>query len=34
MRIIAGKHSSRKLVTLPGSSTRPTLDKVRGAVFS
>lgn len=34
MRIIAGKHSSRKLVTLPGTSTRPTLDKVRGAVFS
>ncbi len=34
MRIIAGKHSSRKLITLPGNATRPTLDKVRGAVFS
>ncbi len=34
MRIIAGEWSSRRLLTLPGLSTRPTLDKVRGAVFS
>lgn len=34
MRIIAGRYSSRKLETLKGRSTRPTLDKVREAVFS
>ena len=34
MRIIAGQWSSRRLATLPGNATRPTLDKVRGAVFS
>ena len=34
MRIIAGKYSSRKLETRKGSETRPTLEKVREAVFS
>ena len=34
MRIIAGEFSSRKLETLPGEKTRPTLDKVKEAVFS
>jgi 16S rRNA (guanine966-N2)-methyltransferase len=34
MRIIAGEFSSRRLQTLKGSATRPTLDKVREAVFS
>lgn len=34
MRIIAGKYSSRKLETLKGQQTRPTLDKVKEAVFS
>ena len=34
MRIIAGIWSSRRLKTLGGTETRPTLDKVRGAVFS
>ncbi len=34
MRIIAGEWSSRRLASLPGTATRPTLDKVRGAVFS
>ena len=34
MRIIAGKYSSRRLETLPGQHTRPTLDKVKEAVFS
>ncbi|MCH4206861.1 MAG: 16S rRNA (guanine(966)-N(2))-methyltransferase RsmD [Solobacterium sp.] len=34
MRIVAGQYSSRRLKTLEGSATRPTLDKVREAVFS
>ncbi len=34
MRIVAGKWGSRKIETLSGSLTRPTLDKVREAVFS
>ncbi len=34
MRIIAGEYSSRRLETLKGDATRPTLDKVREAVFS
>ena len=34
MRIVAGKWRSRPLATLKGSATRPTLDKVREAVFS
>ena len=34
MRIVAGKHRSRILKTLEGVDTRPTLDKVKEAVFS
>lgn len=34
MRIIAGTAGRRKLKTLPGSKTRPTADKVKGAVFN
>ncbi len=34
MRIIAGEFSSRRLETLSGDATRPTLDKVKEAVFS
>lgn len=34
MRIIAGDYSGRPLKTLKGNATRPTLDKVKEAVFS
>lgn len=34
MRIIAGSRKSRQIETLKGLSTRPTLDKVKEAVFS
>lgn len=34
LRIIAGEKKGRKLKTLSGAATRPTLDKVRGAVFN
>lgn len=34
MRIVAGKYGSRPLKTLAGNQTRPTLDKVKEAVFS
>lgn len=34
MRIIAGKYRSRKLVTLDGLATRPTLDQTKEAIFS
>lgn len=34
MRIIAGKYASRRLSALKGDATRPTLDKVKEAVFS
>jgi len=34
MRIIAGEFRSRKLKTLEGGNTRPTQDKLRGAIFS
>lgn len=34
MRIIAGEFSSRKIIAPKGEHTRPTLDKVREAVFS
>ena len=34
MRIVAGKYRSRILQAPKGESTRPTLDKVREAVFS
>ena len=34
MRIIAGKYRSRKLITLDGLKTRPTLDATKEAIFS
>lgn len=34
MRIIAGKYRSRQLKTMKSNHTRPTLDKVKEAVFS
>lgn len=34
MRIVAGEYASRRIKTLDSDSTRPTLDKVREAVFS
>lgn len=34
MRIIAGEYRSRRIETRDGNGTRPTLDKVREAVFS
>ena len=34
MRIIAGKNRGRKLETLPGLATRPTLDGTKEAIFS
>lgn len=33
MRIIAGKHGSRRIETLKGRQTRPTSSKVRAAIF-
>ena len=33
-RIIAGKLASRRVVTPPGDSTRPTTDRVRESVFA
>lgn len=34
MRIIAGKYRSRTVKSVPGTETRPTSDKIKGAVFS
>ncbi|WP_221912960.1 16S rRNA (guanine(966)-N(2))-methyltransferase RsmD [Streptococcus halichoeri] len=34
MRIVAGEFGGRPLQTLPGKTTRPTSDKVRGAMFN
>ena len=34
MRVISGEYRSRILNTLEGNTTRPTLDKVKGAIFS
>ncbi|MCR4951720.1 MAG: 16S rRNA (guanine(966)-N(2))-methyltransferase RsmD [Solobacterium sp.] len=34
MRIVGGEYSSRRIETRKGNDTRPTLDKVREAVFS
>ena len=34
MRIISGKNRGTKLYTLEGENTRPTLDRVKEAVFS
>lgn len=33
MRVIAGKCKGRKLKQVPGTSTRPTIDKIKEAVF-
>lgn len=34
MRIVAGKFGGRPLKTLAGQTTRPTTDKVKGAMFN
>ncbi len=34
MRIITGKARGVKLATLPGDATRPTSERVKGAIFS
>lgn len=34
MRVIGGLFRSRKLITLKGDNTRPTADKIKGAIFS
>lgn len=34
MRIIAGKARGKKLLTLPGEDTRPTLERVKQSLFS
>lgn len=34
MRIIAGEMKGRHLKAVPGRTTRPTADKVKGAIFS
>lgn len=34
MRIVSGNYGGRPLKTLDGKTTRPTSDKVRGAVFN
>lgn len=34
MRVVAGEFGGRPLKTLPGRTTRPTTDKVKGAMFN
>ncbi|KXT76673.1 16S rRNA (guanine(966)-N(2))-methyltransferase RsmD [Streptococcus sp. DD12] len=34
MRVIAGEFGGRPLKSLPGKTTRPTTDKVKGAIFN
>lgn len=34
MRIVAGKFGSRPIKSVPGDHTRPTADKIKGAIFS
>ena len=34
MRIISGKAKGTKLYTLEGTNTRPTLDRVKEAIFN
>lgn len=34
MRVISGNYGGRPIKTLPGKTTRPTSDKVRGAMFN
>lgn len=34
MRIVAGQHRSRRLITPPGKGVRPTSDRAREAIFA
>ena len=34
MRIVAGEYGGRKLKALAGDNTRPTSDKIKGAIFN
>ena len=34
MRIVAGKYGSRSLKSPKNDATRPTQDKIKGAIFS
>lgn len=34
MRIVAGEFRSRNIQAVPGDTTRPTSDKIKGAIFS
>ncbi|SUN77461.1 methyltransferase [Streptococcus massiliensis] len=34
MRVVAGKYGGRPLKSLAGKTTRPTTDKVKGAIFN
>ena len=34
MRIVAGEYGGRRLKTLTGDNTRPTSDKIKGAIFN
>lgn len=34
MRVVAGEYGGRRLKSLPGDNTRPTSDKVKGAIFN
>ena len=34
MRVVAGKYGGRPLKSLEGQTTRPTTDKVKGAIFN
>ena len=34
MRVISGKSRGKKLVSLEGDNTRPTLDRVKEALFN
>lgn len=34
MRVVAGEFGGRKLKTLAGNNTRPTTDKIKGAMFN
>ena len=34
MRVVAGEYGGRPLKSLPGTGTRPTSDKIKGALFN
>ena len=34
VRIITGSKKGRKLITLEGDATRPTSERIKGAIFS